>query len=124
MSEIIPGYYDTPGAMEVLKVSRAAVSKIAKAEGWSSEKVGNSHLFHADDVHEYRDHQARTKLVKSLGWVGRSLYRVDDIDIVCPICEGFAVEWPSPPSLPTNYLCLNGHNQLSAPEWAQRRYLR
>lgn len=107
--QIIPGYYDTAGAMDVLKVSRAAISKIAKAEGWSSEKGGAGHLHHAEDVHKYRDHQARRRLVKSLGWKGRGLYRCNDIDISCPICEVFAVEWPAPPLLPTNYLCLNGH---------------
>lgn len=107
--QIIPGYYDTSGAMEVLKVSRSAVSKIAKGEDWPLLSVGTSRLFHATDVHEYRDHQARTKLVKALGWVGRSLYRVEDIDINCPDCGRFAVEWPAPPELPKTYMCLNGH---------------
>lgn len=109
MTEIIPGYYDTPGAMVVLNVSRAGISKIAKGENWPPLKVGNSYLFRADDVHEYHDHQARTRLVKTLGWKGRGLYRYDGIDISCPICEGFAIEWRGPPYLPTNYLCLNGH---------------
>ena len=109
MAQIIPGYYDTAGAMKVLKVTSAGVSKIAKAEGWLPLKVGNSHIYHASDVHEYRDHQTRRRLVKSLGWKGRGLYRIDDIDISCPICEGFAVEWPAPPNLPETYLCLKGH---------------
>lgn len=109
MTEIIPGYYDTPGAMVVLNVSRAAISKIAKGENWPPLKVGNSHLYTVDDVREYFDHQARTELVKALGWKGRGLYRYDDIDISCPICEVFAVEWPAPPQLSKTYLCLNRH---------------
>lgn len=109
MIQIIPGYYDTAGAMEVLKVTRAAVSKIAKAEGWPSLKVGNSRLFHIDDVHEYRDHQSRTKLVKALGWKGRGLYRYEGIDIACPVCDAFAAETIATPNLPKTYLCLNGH---------------
>ncbi len=109
MSEIIPGYYDSQGAMEVLKVTRAGISQIARTEGWPTYKSGSGHLFHTEDVREYFDHQARTELVKALGWKGRGLYRIDDIDISCPICKGFAVAWPAPPYLPTNYLCLNGH---------------
>lgn len=109
MKEVILGYYDASGAMGILSVTRAAVSKIVKAEGWPLLKVGNSCLFHAADVHEYRAHQVRTNLAKALGWRGRGLYRVDDIDISCPVCEAFAVEWPAPPLLPINYLCLNGH---------------
>ncbi len=109
MPQIIPGYYDTTGAMEVLKVTRAGVSKIAKTEGWPSYKSGKGHLFHATDVHEYRNHQSRRDLVTALGWKGRGLYRKDEIDINCPNCGRFAVEWPAPPALPKTYLCLNGH---------------
>lgn len=108
MSETIPGYYDTAGAMEVLKVSGSGVSKIAKSECWPTLKVGNSHLYHAADIQEYHDHQARTELVKVLGWKGRGLYRYDGIDISCPICEVFAI-MAAPPNLPKTYLCLNGH---------------
>lgn len=110
--QIIPGYYDTAGAMTVLNVSRFAVSKIARRENWGFFKVGTSRLFHATDVHEYRDHQRRRDLVKALGWAGRGLYRIDDIDISCPICEAFAVEWPPPPLLPRTYLCLNRHKGI------------
>jgi hypothetical protein len=97
--------------MKVLGVSRVAISKIAKAEGWQSKPIANgaAHLHRAEDVREYRDHQIRTKLVKALGWHGRGLYRADDIDIVCPICGGFAVEWPPPPEISKQFMCLEGH---------------
>lgn len=100
--------------MEVLGVSRVAVGKIAKAKanGWQSVPVGNgnAHMHRAEDVHEYRDHQIRTDLVTALvGWDGRGLYRVSDIDISCPVCEAFAIQWPEPPYLAKKFRCINKH---------------
>lgn len=112
--QLIPGWYNTAAAKEVLgKISAAAISKIVKSEGWKSIPVAEGksadHLHRAEDVHEYRDHQIRTRLVKALGWKGRGLYRLTDIDISCPICDGFAIQWPPPPYLPEKYLCINKH---------------
>ena len=114
MTQIIPGWYDTPGAQRVLRdISRDAVSKISKAEKWQSVPIANgvTHLHRAEDVRQYRDHQQRTQLVKVLGWKGRGLYRNEAIDIECPECGGFAVEWPAPPMLPEEFLCLKGHEE-------------
>ncbi len=110
--EIIPGWYDTPGAMEMLgEITRKAISKIAKSEGWHSVPVGNgvAHMHRAVDVHEYRDYQIRTRLVKILGWKGRGLYRIEDIDISCPVCDAYAIEWPAPPYLAKKFICINEH---------------
>ncbi len=110
--QVIPGWYDTPAVRVILGgISRVAVNKIVKCEGWQSVpgSPGASHLHRAEDVHEYRDHQIRTKLVKSLGWKGRGLHRINDIDISCPVCDGYAIEWPAPPYLADRYLCINEH---------------
>lgn len=113
IKQIIPDWYDTPGAMEVLGVSREAISKIAKAKinGWQSVPVGNGNatLHRAEDVHQYRDHQIRTRLVTALGWKGQGFYRVDDVDISCPICNAFAVQWPATPYLAEKFRCINKH---------------
>ncbi len=105
----IPGWYDTPGAMQVLEVSKVAISKIAKSNAWQSQSLSNGSLHRAEDVHEYRDHQIRTELVTALGWKGRGKYRVTDIDISCPECDAYAIEWPAPPDLAEKYLCIKGH---------------
>ncbi len=111
MTQKIPGWYDTPGAMEFLDVSRNTISKIAKREDWQSVSMasGNIHLHRAEDVHEYRELQLRTRLVAALGWKGRGKYRGTDIDNSCPVCWAFAIEWPPPPQLATQWLCVKGH---------------
>lgn len=107
--EFLHIYLSLTKAAAHLCMSKVALSKAAEREGWEVLTVGNNHLFLKDDVRQYRDHRQRTNLVKAFGWKGRGLYRVDDIDISCPVCGGFAVEWPAPPLLPEMYLCLNGH---------------
>jgi hypothetical protein len=93
-----------------LGFSKSATRKAARVENWPiAKRVGNVHLYYAEDIREYRDHRHRTKLVKALGWHGRGLYRVDDIDIECPVCGAFAVEWPAPPYLSEKFLCVEGH---------------
>lgn len=93
-----------------LGISKHAAQKAAAKEQWDIvRKVGNVHLYAAEDVWKYRDHRYRTRLVKALGWLGRGLYRADDIDIECPICGGGAVGWPAPPYLSEKFLCLEGH---------------
>lgn len=97
-------------AADLLDISKQAVQKAATKEQWHIvRKVGNVHLYAAEDVLEYRDHRYRTRLVKALGWSGRGLYRVDDVDIECPQCVAFAVEWPAPPYLAEKFMCLEGH---------------
>ncbi len=110
--QIFPGWYDTASAAKLLgNITRAAVGKIARTEGWDSRPgaPGATHLHRAEDVHEYRLHQVRTQLVEVLGWSGRGLYRNDDIDISCPICEMFAIIWPATPYMAEKYLCTEGH---------------
>lgn len=94
----------------LLGISKTGIQKVAAREKWVIvRKVGNVHLYNTADVCEYQDHRYRTKLTETFGWKGRGLYRVDDIDISCPICDCFAVEWPAPPQIPNRYLCPNGH---------------
>lgn len=111
VNQTLPNYYTTPEAAAHLGVSKTSIQKAAVREEWQPYKIGNIHLYAAEDVHEYRDHRHRTKLVKSLGWRGRGLYRVDDIDIECPVCGGFAVEWPAPPYLSEKFICVEGHER-------------
>jgi hypothetical protein len=106
---MIPDYHTTAEAAAVLGLSNAGFRKAAKAEGWRFYQVGNVHMYATSDIREYRDHRQRTKLVKSLGWCGRGLYRNDDIDIECPVCGAFAVEWPAAPEIPIKFMCLEGH---------------
>jgi hypothetical protein len=97
-------------AVALLGISKQGAQKAARVEGWHIVcKVGNVHLYRKEDIREYRDHRHRTQLVKILGWRGRGLYREDDIDIECPVCGAFAVEWPAPPYLSEKYICLKGH---------------
>lgn len=116
------GYYTLTEAATLLGLSKPGTIKAAKSEGWPiAKKVGNVHLYHAEDVHEYRDHRIRTKLVKILGWYGRGLYRNGDIDIECPTCGGFSVEWPAPPELSVKFLCLNGHkDKITRSKWLRK----
>ncbi len=110
--QIFPGWYDTASAAKLLgNITRAAVGKIARTEGWDSRPgaPGTTHLHRADDVHQYRDHQVRTELVTALGWKGRGLYRVSDVDISCPVCDASAIEWPAPPYLAEKFICVKGH---------------
>ena len=104
-------YYITAEVMSVLRVSRAAVPKIASHNNWKVHRIGNgvANLYPKFNVLECRAHQLRTRLVKQLGWSGKGLYRNVDIDIECPECEAFAIEWPPAPELPNKYLCLEGH---------------
>lgn len=97
-------------AADMLGISKAAAQKAARAEQWSIvRKAGNVYLYDAEGPLEYRDHRQRTQLVKVLGWRGRGLYRADEIDIKCPSCGRFAVEWPAPPYLPEKFICVEGH---------------
>lgn len=105
----IPGYYTLTEAADHLGMSKAGIDKAAKKESWPTFKAGNTKLYATADIHEYRDLRQRTKLVKALGWQGRGLYRVDDIDIECPFCGGFAIEWPAPPKIQNKFMCLKGH---------------
>lgn len=102
-------FYTITQAAAYLGISKEAVSAAADRNGWETISVGNVRLVPKEDVHDYRDHRQRTELVKALGWGSRGLYRNDDIDIECPICGGFAVEWPAPPELSEKYMCLEGH---------------
>lgn len=106
----IKGFYSTAEAAPVLGLTKIGTGKVARREGWPvAFNIGGANFYAATDVHEYRDHQQRTKLVKALGWRGRGLYRADDIDIECPECGGFAVEWPAPPELSNKFMCLKWH---------------
>jgi hypothetical protein len=109
IKQTISGYYTTAQAAHHLAISKQGVEKAVRIEGWKPIKVGNVHLYRTEDVHEYRDHRYRTQLVKALGWRGKGLYRASDIDIVCPQCGHFAIEWPAPPEISTKYMCLEGH---------------
>jgi hypothetical protein len=111
MKQSPPGYYSLAEAAAYLHLSKPVTSRVAKSkkQQWPVYEVGNVHLYREEDIHEYRDHQLRTQLVEALGWRGRGLYRADDIDISCPICDAFAIEWPAPPELSTKFMCLNGH---------------
>lgn len=91
-----------------LGISKQAAQKAARAEKWNIiRKVGNVYLYDAQDVYEYRDHGYRTRLAKELGWAGRGKFRDDQIDIECPECGAFAIEWPA--MEPTKFRCLKGH---------------
>jgi len=103
------GYYTLTQAATYLGLSKPGTAKAAKANAWPIEKVGNVHLFFAEDVHEYAEHRQRTKLVKALGWRGRGLYRASNINVTCPICGAFAVEWPAPPEVSKIILCVEEH---------------
>jgi hypothetical protein len=109
MCSTIPGYYTLTEAAAHLGLSKSGAEKAASTEGWERYKVGNVHLYPSADIREYRDHRHRTQLAKALGWHGRGLYRCDDIDIECPVCGAFAVEWPAPPYLSEKFLCVEGH---------------
>jgi hypothetical protein len=104
----IPGYYTLVEAAEALGFTQRGAEKAALREEWTPTRVGNVNLYRAEDVHEYRNHRLRTRLVKKLGWAGRGLYRNDDIDTLCPECGSFAVEWP--PGYMENLLCIKGHD--------------
>ncbi len=105
----IPGFYSTKEAAPILGLTEIGVRKVARREAWAvAFRIGGANFFNAGDVREYRDHQQRTRLVTALGWKGRGLYRNDDIDIICPQCAGFAVEWPAP-EIQIKYRCLEGH---------------
>ena len=109
MKNEIALYLTTAQAADALGLSKKGLSKAAQREGWPRYQVGNTHLWRIEDVREYRDHCHRTEIVKELGWRGRGKYRVSDVDIACPVCEAFAVEWPAPPYLPKKFRCLKGH---------------
>lgn len=110
MKSKIPGHFSIIEAAPILGLTKIGAGKVARAEGWTvAFKIGAVNFYAAADVHEYRDHQQRTRLVKALGWRGRGLYRADDVDIECPVCGGFAVEWPAPPYLSEKFMCLKGH---------------
>lgn len=110
-NQTISGYCTITQAAAVLGLTKTGAGKTARAEKWKFYKVGNVHLYVAEDVNKYHDHRQRTKLIKALGWRGRGLYRADDIDIdiECPVCGAFAVEWPAPPEISLIYLCIKGH---------------
>jgi hypothetical protein len=110
--QVLPGYYTTSEAADHLGVSKTAVQKAATKEKWKPTKIGNVILWYVEDIREYRDHQHRTRLVKELGWQGRGLYRIDDIDIECPVCGAFAISWPAPPEISLVSLCIEGHRQI------------
>lgn len=106
----IPGFFSITEAAPILGLTKIGAGKVPKREGWTvAFNIGKANFYRADDVHEYRDHQQRTRLIKSLGWRGRGLYRADDIDIECPECGAFAVEWPAPPEIQIKFMCLEGH---------------
>lgn len=106
----IPGFYSIKEAAPILGLTRIGARKVPRREGWPvAFKIGWVNFYAAADVHEYRDHQQRTRLVTALGWRGRGLYRNDDIDIICPQCGAFAVEWPAPPEIQIKYRCPEGH---------------
>jgi hypothetical protein len=51
--QIVPGYYDTPGAMKLFGLTtRAGISDLARREGWKVYPIANgqAHLFPADEV--------------------------------------------------------------------------
>lgn len=106
-NQTLPTHYTITQAADRLGISKEAISAAAKRNGWDTVSIGNVRLILKADVHDYRDHQYRTQLVKALGWAGRGLYRNEDIDIECPECGGFAVEWPALD--PNVFLCLKGH---------------
>jgi hypothetical protein len=108
-NQTIPGYYTLIEAATVIGLSQRGAEKAAIREEWKPYPAGTTYLYRAEDVHEYRDHRLRTELVKALGWRGRGLYRNDDIDIKCPVCGAFAVEWPAPPELADSFRCIDGH---------------
>lgn len=109
---IIPGYFTITQAAPILGLTKIGAAKAARSEGWKPYLVGNVHLYQGEDVHKYRDHRLRTKLVKALGWRGRGLYRESDIDIECLACGAFAIQWPAPPELATKYMCVEGHTEV------------
>lgn len=109
MCGTIPGYYTLVAAAAAIGFTKKGAEKAAKVEGWKRYKVGNVYLYVSEDVHEYRDHRIRRDLAKKLGWRGRGLYRNNDINIECPECGAFAIEWPAPPYLSEKFMCLKGH---------------
>jgi hypothetical protein len=109
MIDQIPGYYTLAQAAPILGLTKIGAIKAARAEGWKPYLAGTTHLYRAEDVYQYRDHRQRTELVKALGWRGRGLYRCDDVDIQCPTCGAFAVEWPAPPEISNKFICIEGH---------------
>lgn len=119
MNNKLTGYYTSAEAQAALGVSGAALKKIASKEGWSVVQLSARYsLYPADDVLEYRDHRLRTQLARKMGWNGRGLHRADEIDIACPECGAFAIEWPPPPELAVKWYCVNGHSggYLSCPD--------
>jgi len=97
-------------------MTRQRVAGLAQREGWEKQMVGNAALYAAEDVREYRDTRYRTELVKKAGWwSGRGLYRDADLDIACPVCEGFAVERPLTAEGEIDWICLKGHSSPPAP---------
>lgn len=105
----VTGYYATSEVAELFGWKRQAVSVTARREGWGVVKIGNSHLYASEDVRAYRDARHRTQLAREFGWTGRGLYRDEDIDIECPVCGAFAIEWP--PLVGDTWLCLEGHKK-------------
>jgi hypothetical protein len=103
----LPGYYTTAQAAAILGLTKKGTAKAARVEGWHVYPAGNANMYVVEDVYEYRDHGHRTQLAKELGWSGRGKFRNDTIDIECPKCGAFAVEWP--PMEPIKFKCLDGH---------------
>jgi hypothetical protein len=114
---MIPGYYTTAEIAARFGWQRQQVSATARREGWQRRMVGNAALWHAADVDEYAQARMRTELARELGWRptsrGQGLIRHNDLDIVCPVCEGFAVEYSPDAQVQATgdppWLCENGH---------------
>ncbi len=103
----IRGYLKTIEIMKIFNWGRAQTSATARREKWKREQVGTSFLYHEEEIYKYRDTRFRTQLLKKANWwTGPGLYRDSDIDIICPICESFAVKEPKAGD---EWICLKNH---------------
>lgn len=105
---IIPGYFSTFEVCEKFGWQYQQVAATAKREGWRSVKIGQrGNLYAAEDVELYAKCRLRAVLARKLGRRRFIPIRDASLDVVCPVCGGFAV------SLSGRIACENGHETES-----------
>lgn len=101
--EIVPGFYDTAAVQSIFGWTPQQVRLTAKREHWHVTKIGHSNLYSVVDVEKYALARQRAALAARLGRRPPIPVRDSSLDVVCPVCGKFAVQWKR------RTMCVNGH---------------